>query len=168
MTATMDPVQDTPVGYKPGDLVDLGPVNNPATTLTWDDQGVCWVVERTRRKSRRPETVPYRVVASVEDPEAFYAALDGEVPAAPTFDSDELTRVVVWLLGFHREHQPDVFDHGAWQALEEVMGVDPEATDAEVVAALEAVVALVDADGLQREGWKRVVGLISTYHASLL
>jgi hypothetical protein len=55
----------------PGDLVDLGE-GCPTRCVTWSDDGTCWGLTRdTRRKARRPETVVYRVVGPVDDPDAW-------------------------------------------------------------------------------------------------
>lgn len=57
--------------YSPGDLLDLGE-RCPTRCVTWSTDGTCWGLTRdTRRKPRRPETVVYRIVAPVDDPEAW-------------------------------------------------------------------------------------------------
>lgn len=67
------PSTTTPTSsLSPGDLVDLGE-HCPPRCVTWDENGTCWGLVRTRGKARRPETVPYRVMAPVDDDEAWIA-----------------------------------------------------------------------------------------------
>lgn len=78
MTSTAAPPTST---LSPGVLVDLGE-HCPPRCVTWDDAGTCWGLIRTRGRSRRPETVPYRVLAPVDDDEAWI--LGADVAPAPT------------------------------------------------------------------------------------
>lgn len=174
----------------PGTIIDLGE-HCPRRCVTWDLDDTCWGLERTRMKSRRPGTVPFRAIAPITDPEAWMAdpaallpptaprppapAVGGPDPVGmveavfpgveEVADHSELHRLAGKLLAAQRARDPETLSLPAWQRLGEVLD-DPAAPDGALTTAARAVIdwcTTTSPTRLKLGGWKALTGQVEAF-----
>lgn len=69
-------------GLSPGDHLDIA-AECPARVVTWDADGTCWGLVRTRRRSARPGFAVYQAVAPIVDEEGWMDGDDQQPPPEP-------------------------------------------------------------------------------------